>query len=176
MKIFLVDNENGITVLGSLKEAALRKLEGESFKSSEEFRTLVEKWPNKRLVEVWNALPGVKQVQRFASRSAALRRVWTTIQHLQPLDPAPLRTRSKDVKGKQGCANPTRHMAPPNKATLVVGMLQSSRGASLQQIMHATGWQAHTVRGFVSAYLKKKLGLTVRSFVRDGERVYAIKG
>jgi hypothetical protein len=41
--------------------------------------------------------------------------------------------------------------------------------------MAATGWQAHSVRGFISGQLIKKLGLRVRSFRRDGERVYAIK-
>jgi hypothetical protein len=41
--------------------------------------------------------------------------------------------------------------------------------------MRATGWQTHSVRGFVSGQLKKKLGLKVRSSQRDGERVYSIK-
>jgi hypothetical protein len=41
--------------------------------------------------------------------------------------------------------------------------------------MRATGWQAHSVRGFISGQLGKKMGLRVRSFERDGERVYAIK-
>jgi hypothetical protein len=41
--------------------------------------------------------------------------------------------------------------------------------------MVATGWQAHSVRGFVSGQLVKKMGLRVKSYRRDGERVYAIK-
>jgi len=47
--------------------------------------------------------------------------------------------------------------------------------ATLQAIMRATSWQTHSVRGFISGQLKKKLGLKVRSFQRDGERVYSIK-
>ena len=54
--------------------------------------------------------------------------------------------------------------------------LRSSPTACPRLLMKLTGWQAHTVRGFVSGHLKKKLGLKVRSFKRDGERVYAIKG
>jgi len=41
--------------------------------------------------------------------------------------------------------------------------------------MKATGWQVHSVRGFLSGQLLKKLGLRVKSFRQDGERVYAIK-
>jgi len=42
--------------------------------------------------------------------------------------------------------------------------------------MAATQWQAHSVRGFISGQLAKKMGLRVKSFQRDGERVYAIRG
>ena len=42
--------------------------------------------------------------------------------------------------------------------------------------MKATGWQAHSVRGFLSGTVGKKLGLTVTSTkVEDGERTYSIK-
>jgi hypothetical protein len=41
--------------------------------------------------------------------------------------------------------------------------------------MSATNWQAHSVRGFISGALTKKMGLTVESFKRpDGARVYRI--
>ena len=41
--------------------------------------------------------------------------------------------------------------------------------------MKATGWQAHTVRGFISGTLGKKMGLTVASIKSDsGERTYSI--
>jgi hypothetical protein len=46
-------------------------------------------------------------------------------------------------------------------------------GATLKEIMKATGWQAHSVRGFISGTLAKKLGLSVKSAKRqDGERIY----
>jgi hypothetical protein len=42
--------------------------------------------------------------------------------------------------------------------------------------MKATGWQAHSVRGFISAVLGKKMGLTVASTkAPDGERRYSLK-
>jgi hypothetical protein len=57
----------------------------------------------------------------------------------------------------------------------VIALLHQPGGATLQAIVRTTGWQTHSVRGFISGQLKKKLGLKVRSFQRDGERVYSIK-
>jgi len=42
--------------------------------------------------------------------------------------------------------------------------------------MKATGWQAHSIRGFLSVHLHKKLGFRVKSFRRNGERIYLIRG
>ena len=41
-------------------------------------------------------------------------------------------------------------------------------------LMDVTGWQSHSVRGFLSRQLSKKRGLRVKSFTRNGERVYKI--
>jgi hypothetical protein len=57
----------------------------------------------------------------------------------------------------------------------VIALLERPTGASLKTIMGATGWQAHSVRGFISGQLGKRLGLRVKSFERDGERVYLIR-
>ena len=54
-------------------------------------------------------------------------------------------------------------------------MLRAEGGATIDEIVEATGWQAHTVRGAMSGALKKKLGLTITSEKVDGRgRVYAI--
>ena len=42
-------------------------------------------------------------------------------------------------------------------------------------LREATGWQAHSVRGFLSGKLSKQLGLTIQSLRKDGERVYALQ-
>jgi hypothetical protein len=41
--------------------------------------------------------------------------------------------------------------------------------------MAATSWQAHSVRGFISGQVTKKMRLKIKSFKRDGERVYSIR-
>ena len=57
-----------------------------------------------------------------------------------------------------------------------VGAHRSPQVHLLVDSMEATGWQAHSVRGFISRQVGKRMGLRVRSFKRDGERVYAVKG
>ena len=61
------------------------------------------------------------------------------------------------------------------KTDQILALLKQPSGATLNQIMEATGWQAHSVRGFISGHVVKKIGLRVESFRRDGERVYSIK-
>jgi len=56
----------------------------------------------------------------------------------------------------------------------VVAMMSAPEGTTLDAIMSATGWQAHTVRGFVSGTAKKKLGLAIESARVEGKRSYRV--
>ena len=73
---------------------------------------------------------------------------------------------------------PSRAPAPrktrdDTKQAQLIAMLRRKEGATIAQIVAATGWQPHTVRGAFAGALKKKLGLTVTSEkVEGGERVY----
>jgi len=63
-----------------------------------------------------------------------------------------------------------------SKAAKVLDLLKRAEGATLAELMKATAWQAHSVRGFLSGTVGKKLGLAVTSAkVEDGERTYYIK-
>jgi hypothetical protein len=63
-----------------------------------------------------------------------------------------------------------------SKTAKILELLKRSGGATLKELMKATGWQAHSVRGFISGTLGKKMGLTVASVKEsDGERTYSIK-
>ena len=64
---------------------------------------------------------------------------------------------------------------PATKSEAVLALLRQPGGATLKALMTATGWQAHSVRGFISGQLTKKMRLKVKSFKRDGERVYSIR-
>jgi hypothetical protein len=62
-----------------------------------------------------------------------------------------------------------------SKKAEVLDLMRRPKGATLAEVMKATGWQPHTVRGFVSGTLIKKLGLKVESFRSDEkERCYRI--
>ena len=72
-------------------------------------------------------------------------------------------------------AGRVRKSRPDTKQAQLVAMLQSPDGASLDEIVAATGWQAHTVRGAIAGALKKKLGLVVMSERVEGRgRVYRV--
>lgn len=63
------------------------------------------------------------------------------------------------------------------KADLILKKLRTARGSSIEMLMADTGWQAHSVRGFLSAVVKKKLALNLVSEVgKDGVRRYRIDG
>lgn len=66
--------------------------------------------------------------------------------------------------------------APKTKAATVLAALQRERGATLEDLMAATGWQAHSVRGFLSAIVRKKLALDLISEVTTKGRVYRVTG
>jgi hypothetical protein len=61
------------------------------------------------------------------------------------------------------------------KKDAVTALLQREGGATLDELMTSTGWQAHSVRGFISGTLRKKLRLTVATMKReDGLPAYRI--
>jgi hypothetical protein len=63
-----------------------------------------------------------------------------------------------------------------SKTAEVLVLLKRPGGATLQQLMAATEWQPHSVRGFISGTLGKKMGLTVESAkTEDGKRTYSLK-
>ena len=64
---------------------------------------------------------------------------------------------------------------PKTKRDTLLALLQRKEGAALGELMEASGWQAHSVRGFLSRTVKKDLALSLISELRDGERRYWIE-
>lgn len=79
--------------------------------------------------------------------------------------------RAKMARPKGGNKDP----GPATKTSSALDALRRKRGASLTELQEITGWQAHSVRGFLSGTVKKKLGFMLTSEVgKDGVRRYRI--
>ena len=66
--------------------------------------------------------------------------------------------------------------APGSKQSRVIAMLQSPTGTTIAAMMKTTGWQQHSVRGFLAGVVRKRLKLKLSSKKVDGNRVYRIAG
>jgi hypothetical protein len=76
---------------------------------------------------------------------------------------------------QQGTVDPRGKKAEPgSKQSRVIAMLQSPAGATIAAMMEATGWQQHSVRGFLAGVVRKRLKLKLGSKKVDGNRVYQI--
>ena len=90
---------------------------------------------------------------------------------------SPAKKANKGAKSAQSPKKKANGARQGSKTAQVLDLLQRSGGASLKELMKATGWQAHSVRGFLSGVLGKKLGLAVTSTkAEDEERRYSVKG
>ena len=192
MTTFIINTENNIAALTAAEVAAGLPEGGTAFASEKELQRLAASWPAERLVEIWNGIPGVKAVTRFTNRKAGVARVWKAIQGLAvaaEAQPAPEAKQKKTGRTKDAAApaKPAKaakrskaatKAAQPrgdSKKAQVLVMLGRKGGCTLAEIMKATDWQAHTVRGFISGTLGKKMGLAVASVKNDaGERAYSL--
>jgi Protein of unknown function (DUF3489) len=81
---------------------------------------------------------------------------------------------SKPRKKTAAAKKPGKAAERSNKKAEVIAMMKRAKGVTLAEIMQATGWQKHTVRGFVSI-LGSKGGMKIESFKNAaGERSYRI--
>ena len=200
MTTFTLNTDNNITAHDATP-AALDNVV--AFATEKELTKLSADWPITRFVEVWNAFAGappfgdLKPVKKFTDRKTAVTRIWKAIQTLgEELLRGSIRDAEAKLKAARTAPAPAPQAAPvkPKKAkatkdatakdatpttregskkAIVLELIRRPDGASLKEIQDATEWQSHSVRGFISGSLGKKMGLTVESFKRsDGTRAY----
>ena len=150
MRIYIIGND-GITLCG---EPPAVVNEGEIVVASNA-ELQAAPLSGKRLLALWNAVPGVEKRKKVGERDALVDQLWSAIEMLPEPEPASEEKRSS----KQG---------------EVIAMLRRPEGATVDEVASAMGWQRHTVRGLFSGTLKKKLGLTLASAQEERGRVYRI--
>jgi hypothetical protein len=150
MRIYIIGND-GITLC---REPPATVNKGEIAVASRE-ELHAARLSGKRLLALWNALPGVEKQTKVGDRDTLIDQLWSAIEALPDPD------RQSDTKR-------------PSKQEAVIAMLQRPGGATVDEVASVMGWQRHTVRGLFSGTLKKKLGLTLASATEERGRVYRI--
>jgi hypothetical protein len=111
------------------------------------------------------AQPKATKKGRVAARSA----------HVAPKKSKPGK-KAKAPKKAPKAAKKASGTRDGSKAAKILDLLKRPEGATLAAIMKATSWQPHSVRGFLSGTIRKKLGLNVVSTKDEGgERTYSIE-
>jgi hypothetical protein len=165
MTIFAIDKGNNITAFASARKADSNP-ESERFRNPKELDKAARKWPASRFIEIWNSLPGVSPVRKFTSRRVAIDRIWKAIQDLAPQEGA----QAPSVATKRARAakdtTPSSAARVGSKTAIVLGLLKRREGATLEELIRVTQWQAHSVRGFLALESNKSA---------KGERTYSIQ-
>jgi hypothetical protein len=93
--------------------------------------------------------------------------------------PAPLQRSRKAAPTRAAARTKTLKATSARKGSKtakILALVKRPGGAALKELMKATGWQPHSVRGFLSGVLTKRMGLKVRSVKgASGERCYSVK-
>ena len=150
MRIYIIGNE-GITLC---REPPATVDKGEIAVSSNE-ELHAARLSGKRLLALWNALPGIEKRTKVGDRKTLIDQLWSAVEALPDPD-------------QQSAAK------RPSKQDAVIAMLRRAEGATVDEVASAMGWQRHTVRGLFSGALKKKLRLTLASATEARGRVYRV--
>ena len=194
MKTFTINSDNNVTVYATRK-AATEAQTGIAFTGEDNIAELLGA-DSKRLIAIYNSLPGVVPVKKFTSSAVASKRILTELQKLEApavaegetAEPAKAPKAPKVAKAKVAkvakAAKPAKAPKAAKKAKAakqpktgtskkdeVLALISRKNGATLEEIMAATSWQKHTVRGFIAILGKK--GTKIESFKSEaGARTY----
>ena len=183
MFTFLIDYEDRISVTSrtpKLPEAGSGPKSGgrgatgdvrDYFRTEKELEEIVGRSSVKRLVRIWKQLPGTLPIRRFASRRVATGAIWKAAQELTRIKPR----KTKRPKDSRNAGIGSNQIKPGSMKERIIALLSGPNGATIAQLRSETGWQQHSLRGYVSGVLKKKMGLKVQSWTNAaGERMYRI--
>src|SRR5689334_20901523 len=128
--LFQLTNDDHIRAINEQGPAEAHG-DGTTFVSEQDFHDITKEWPMKRLVEIWNRLPGVQAVARFTDRKTAIARIWRAIQPQTEANRTTARPRYS--KGQQ-----QRLFREGSKPAQVWTLLCRPEGATLNEIRKQT--------------------------------------
>src|SRR5438552_11631556 len=80
-----------------------------------------------------------------------------------------------NTRSRSAHSSPKVSKRTDTKHARILAMLRTPAGTTIAALMSATGWQQHSVRGFLAGVVRKKLGLDLVSEPTDKGRVYRLK-
>ena len=87
---------------------------------------------------------------------------------------AKLKPATRSTVGQRSRSSSQQRGRAESKQARIIAMLRAPSGATIATMVHATGWQQHSVRGFLAGVVRKKLGLNLISDAGESGRVYRI--
>jgi hypothetical protein len=84
-----------------------------------------------------------------------------------------LKAAAKPAVGRHRSSTP-QISHPRSKQARIITMLRAPSGATIDAMVQATGWQQHSVRGFLAGVIRKRLGLNLVSAAAESGRIYRI--
>jgi Protein of unknown function (DUF3489) len=91
-----------------------------------------------------------------------------------PHKPVKLKRGTQSAVGQQHQSREKQTERTETKQACILAMLRAPSGVTIDAMVHATGWQQHSVRGFLAGVVRKKLGLNLVSAATEGRRLYRI--
>ncbi len=181
MTTFTMDTDDHIAAHASPEAAAAAtRTPFDTFSSQAEFAELAQSWPAKRLVAIWNGLPGAPPIHKFQDRKAATRRIWERIQGFaapDQLQPAQLPTPNAARQAKRGAraakVAPTKGKSA-RKATAVKNAPRAKQAAPPPEVNVAG---RGSKKAEVIAMLRRHNGVTLAEIVRImGWQKHTVRG
>ena len=83
-------------------------------------------------------------------------------------------TRTEVAVGQRTRSSSRQCARAESKQARIIAMLRTPSGATIEAMVHATGWQQHSIRGFLAGVVRKRLGLNLISDTGDSGRVYRV--
>ena len=115
-----------------------------------------------------------KSKRRTRARPNSSKRAGRNAAQMTARETAKRKAGTRSTVGQQHRSSTQQTGRAGSKQARIIAMLRAPSGATIDAMVHATGWQPHSVRGFLAGIIRKKLGLNLLSAAAESGRIYQI--